>query len=73
MMYEPKGIWNSNGFPWDPCQRAKVLHSSDVSYLEKDVVEAPRLGGEDRGKAELSLLDEESEIDGTGTGVASSP
>ena len=44
-----------------------------MSYLEQDVVEAPGLCGEHGWEAEFALFDEECEVHGTRTRIASSP
>lgn len=42
-------------------------------YLEEDVVEAPGLGREDGRHTLLTLLDEESEVDGARASITGSP
>lgn len=46
---------------------------SPKAYLEEDIVEAPSLGGQDGGETLLTLLDEESKVDGTRASITSSP
>ncbi len=45
----------------------------ELLALEENVVETPGLGGQDRVVTLLTLLDEESEVDGTRTSVTGSP
>lgn len=53
----------------------RAVGSLELELLaaEEDVVESPGLGGQDRGHTSLTLLDEESQVNGSRGGITSSP